>query len=116
MPDERELIEYEVPHILGEIFPGRRDAPPHMRKCSACGTDSQPWPADQLTVIKHRHASQPLGHLRLYCPQHATDASEWSGTDASGGSSRPGAVCPNCFITVPSGTGECESCGTVITP
>jgi hypothetical protein len=31
---ERELIEFETPYVLAEVFPGRVDAPAIMRRCS----------------------------------------------------------------------------------
>ena len=111
MTDERLRIEFEVPYPLGEAFPERRDALPEMRKCSMCGSDSQALPADQLTVIKHRHALQPLGHLRLYCPGHAASAAEWSSGGTVGRGAKDGPFCPSCNLTVPSGTRVCDTCG-----
>jgi hypothetical protein len=108
--DERELIEFEVPRILSEVFPDRASAPGELRRCSQCGTGSRPLPADQLTVIKHRHDTQPLGHLRLYCPTHAAEAREWL-SSGSKGSGRVGPVCPSCNYTAPVGTRICDICG-----
>jgi hypothetical protein len=82
-----------------------------MRKCSMCGSNSQALPADKLTVIKHHHALQPLGHLRLYCPEHAASAAEWSGGGAGGDGAKDGPACPTCNITVPIGTRVCDLCG-----
>ena len=108
--DERPSIEFESPQRLDEAFPERKNAPPELRRCSECGANSQARPASELTVIKHRHATQPLGHLRLYCPEHLALAKEW--TDGSAGRrTRTGPVCPACHLTVPLGTGICESCG-----
>jgi hypothetical protein len=109
--DERLRIEFEVPYTLGEVFPDRRAAPPESRKCSMCGGDSQALPADKLTVIKHRHALQPLGNMRLYCPEHAASAAEWSSGETRGRDVKHGPVCPTCFVTVPFGTRLCDTCG-----
>lgn len=73
MLDERDLIAYDEPRILGEVFPDRNAAGPDHRKCSTCGAV---LPADQLTVIKHRHARHAKGHLRIYCPGHFPHANE----------------------------------------
>ncbi|WP_196776883.1 DUF6994 family protein [Haloechinothrix halophila] len=108
MTDERDLIEYEDPQILGEIFPSRMTAGSDQRKCSACGTV---LPADQLTVIKHRHAGQPKGHLRIYCPEHLATAKEWTEGGSTSQSGKLGPICPNCFTAVPLGTGVCDMCG-----
>jgi RNA polymerase subunit RPABC4/transcription elongation factor Spt4 len=112
--DERELIEFETPYVLAEVFPSRILAPEDQRKCSQCGVESRPLPASELTVIKHRHSSQPLGHMRIYCHEHLAGAKEW--TESAGGetSRRTGPVCPNCFMTVPTGTGVCETCGETV--
>jgi RNA polymerase subunit RPABC4/transcription elongation factor Spt4 len=110
--DERLLIEFEKPYVLAEAFPGRVNATEERRKCSICGQRSQALPASALTVIKHRHGAQPLGHLRLYCPEHLVGAREWSdAADGGGGGRKSGPVCRNCFVIVPVGTRVCDSCG-----
>lgn len=109
--DERSLLEFESPRNLAEIFPHRVGAPPHLRRCSVCGANSQALPAEALTVIKHRHGAQDLGHMRLYCDEHLRGATEWRDTPGGAGGGRIGKVCPTCFISVPLGTGICESCG-----
>lgn len=110
MVDERELIEFETPYVLAEVFPARIGAPAELRRCSQCRLQSQASPASQLTVIKHRHATQPLGHLRLYCHEHAPGAKEWSsGLSGSGGNA--GRMCPQCFVAVPIDTRVCDTCG-----
>ncbi len=111
--DERELIEFETPYVLAEAFPARIGAAAGQRRCSQCGSQSQASPASQLTVVKHRHATQPLGHLRLYCREHAPGAKEWS-SGASGSGGNAGPTCPQCFVTVPSGTRVCDTCGTSV--
>ncbi|WP_202966044.1 DUF6994 family protein [Streptomonospora alba] len=73
MDDERDLIAYEEPRVLGEVFPDRNADDPEYRMCSTCRVV---LPADQLTVIKHRHAGQPKGHLRIYCLDHFARADE----------------------------------------
>ena len=45
VPDERSLIEFKVPHVLAQVFPDRRDAPPGLRKRSVWGSRSQALPA-----------------------------------------------------------------------
>ncbi|MBQ1081571.1 hypothetical protein [Nocardiopsis sp. B62] len=71
MTDERDLIEYDEPRVLGEVFPDRNTAGPELRRCSV-STCRVVLPADQLMVIKRHHALQPEGHLRIYCPDHFT--------------------------------------------
>ncbi|CAN5134728.1 hypothetical protein BH24ACT12_BH24ACT12_06710 [soil metagenome] len=41
MTDERDLVEYESPQPLDQAFPDRKNAPPEMRRCSACGSHSK---------------------------------------------------------------------------
>ncbi|MFV2196010.1 hypothetical protein [Nocardiopsis sp. LOL_012] len=65
MADERDLIEYDEPRVLSEVFPDRDTSVPWG--CTACG---DVLPADQMTVIKRHHALQPEGHLYTYCPYH----------------------------------------------
>lgn len=111
-PDERLRIEFEKPYVLAEAFPERVDAAEEWRKCSFCGLQSQALPASELTVIKNRHGTQPLGHLLLYCPQHLAGAKErGDSVDSVDGGRKRGPVCRNCFITVPIGTRVCDSCG-----
>jgi hypothetical protein len=113
MIDERERIDFETSYVLAEVFPARIEAPAGMRRCSQCGSQSQALSAWKLTVIKHRHDTQPLGHLRLYCGEHLAGAVEWrSGLSGAGGKTGP--VCPNCFLTVPVGTGVCDTCGASV--
>lgn len=107
------MIEFETPYVLAEVFPSRIDAPAELRKCSQCGADAQAWPAWELTVI-NRHTSQPLGHLRIYCHEHVARANDWNESLGGERSGRTGPVCPNCFMTVPLGTGVCETCGEVV--
>lgn len=110
--DERELIEFETPYVMAEVFPGRIDAPDSLRRCSRCGADSKAWPASELTVIKHGVSNQPLGHLVMYCHEHLASATEWGvSPDAP---QKTGPVCPSCFLTVPLGTGVCDNCGTKV--
>ena len=113
MMDERQFIEFETPYVLADVLPERIDAPEDMRRCSQCGANSKALPASELTVVKHRHESQPAGHMRLYCDEHLAGAREWSsGLGGSGG--RTGPTCPNCFVSVPIGTLTCDQCGTVV--
>ena len=113
MEDERDLIEFETPRVLSEVFHGRVLAPPELRKCSLCPWDAPAWPASELTVIKHRHASQPNGHLMLYCHEHLASAKEvWERGDDGYG--KTGQSAPNCFMTVPLGTRRCDTCGEIV--
>ena len=112
--NEREQIEFETPRVLSEVFPSRILAPEDRRKCSQCGVESRPLPASELTVIKHRHSSQPLGQLRIYCHDHLAGAKESTGSVGGETSRRTGSVCPSCFMTVPTGTGVCETCGETV--
>ena len=108
--DDRELIEFDIEYNLAETFPDRVNAAESMRKCTICGTASQAIPAEQLTVIKTHHASQPLGNLRLYCAAHLSGVR--GGGSRSGSHDGPvGPVCPECFVVIPSATGQCDTCG-----
>jgi hypothetical protein len=107
--DERELIEFDVEYNLAETFPNRINAAESMRKCSLCGTASQAIPAVDLTVIKSQHAAQPLGHLRLYCRDHLAESRGGSWAGSALGPAGP--VCPTCFVAIPTGTLECDTCG-----
>lgn len=112
--DERELIDFETPYVLSESFPDRVDAPGELRRCSQCGGSSQPLPASELTVIKHHVGGQPLGHLRLYCRDHLAATKEWDASGGPGRSGPTGPMCLSCFVTVPLGTGICETCGEAV--
>lgn len=116
--DERDLIEYDTPRTLAEVFPHLIDGPEDRRRCSACGSQAQALPASALTVIKRHHESHPAGHLLLYCQEHLAKATE--GNDASGGAGEKpgkiGRVCRNCFLVVPFGTGVCDACGDQAAP
>ena len=112
MVDERDLIEFETEYVVADPFPDRIDRS-DLLKCSACGAESKPLPATEVTVIKHRHGSPPLGHLRLHFHTHLAAAKlEWG--SSGGGSQRMGAICPNCRVAVPVGTGECDTCGRTV--
>lgn len=91
MTDERDLIGYDEPRVLGEVFSGRNAAGPELRKCSAC---LDVLPADQLMVIKHHHARQAKGHLRIYCPDHFARANDRAAGGASGPATRPSSTSP----------------------
>lgn len=104
MEDERTRIEFETEYNLTEAFPWRIDASEALLKCSQSGLVC---PATSLVVVKHRMDSQPIGHLRLYCPEHAATWRAWR----SGAANRIGAICPNCFTSVPLGTGVRDTCG-----
>lgn len=67
MFDERDLLGYDEPRVLGEILAGQNGADPDPRRCSTCPTV---LPADRLMVIKRRHARHTKGQLRIYCPEH----------------------------------------------
>ena len=108
--DERELIEFDIEYNLAETFPDRVNAAESKRKCTICGTASQAIPAADLTVIKSQHAAQPLGHLRLYCRDHLAE-SRVGGSRSRSHDGPVGPVCPECFVVVPSATGQCDTCG-----
>ena len=112
--DERDYIEYESPMRLDVYLqllpPQHRWISDGMSQCSDCGKNSQPRPTSELTVIKHRHGGQPLGHLRTYCQEHLAVTTEWHEGGSAGRSARTGAVCPTCHMTLPL-TGICDNCG-----
>ena len=67
MTDERDLIEYDDPRVLSEVFPDRDTAEPWGCTVSTCGVV---LPADQMMVIKRHHALFAKGYLWTYCPDH----------------------------------------------
>jgi len=91
--DERPLIDFENPKVLSEVFRGGSIAAPEMRRCSECGSGPRDVPASALTWIKHRHGSQPLGHMRLYCDAHLAHANEWD-NEQSPRSEKTGTIYP----------------------
>lgn len=108
MSDERELLEFDQEYVLSDALP-HRGSPDRMATCSVCGADSPAWPSSALTIVKRHHASQPLGHLVVYCPDHIAQAREWN--TGGGDSARMGPICPNDNVAVPTGTMECDICG-----
>lgn len=121
--DWRDDLAFETPTIVAEVSPGE-DA-----RCSVCGGDSDPVPRTELWAVKHRHPKQHGGYVRFYCqthlpvtPQSAPAAAGVSRRPSASGErraaphrstsieDRPRAVCPNCWVEVPS-TGVCGICG-----
>ncbi|GAB2487532.1 hypothetical protein [Nocardiopsis aegyptia] len=65
MTEERDLIEYDQPGVLSEVFPDRDTTVPWG--CTACG---DVLPADQMMVTKIHHALFAEGYLYTRCPYH----------------------------------------------
>lgn len=62
LPEER--IEFERPYPFVEVD-GRDET-----LCTVCGPESYPWPASELTAIKHHSVRREQGIWRLYCREH----------------------------------------------
>lgn len=107
MEDERSYLAWENPTRLSEI-----DAQAAPRRCTECrrsGIETF-YPADEVVIVKHRHESQPLGHLTVHCSKHPPGR-DWEGDDREAGRvNRTGETCPNCFVQMPL-SGVCPMCG-----
>ncbi|WP_127476151.1 glucose-6-phosphate dehydrogenase [Microbacterium sulfonylureivorans] len=125
--DWRDDLAFETPTLVAEVSPGE------ATRCSVCGGDSEPLPRTELWAVKHRHPKQHGGYVRFYCQTHlpaipapkpvaaaparrAAGSSERRTTAPRRPTSvedRPRAVCPTCWVEVPS-TGVCGVCGETI--
>lgn len=125
--DWRDDLAFETPTLVAEVSPGE------PTRCSVCGGSSEPLPRTELWAVKHRHPKQHGGFVRFYCLEHrpAVKAPPRVAAAAPARSSasrserrpaprrstsvedRPRAVCPTCWIEVPS-TGICGSCGEAV--
>jgi hypothetical protein len=127
--DWRESLPFETPVPAAGVLPDAE------ARCAGCA-DGALRPADELWVVKHRHPNNPAGYVRVYCSAHAPSAPRPAAAPASPvgrGTARASraasprstpartaprrsapepvrAVCPNCFVEVPS-TGVCGMCG-----
>lgn len=114
MVDIRDLIEYESPHNLAELFE-RSGTIQDSGHCSICGRSSDELPAAKLSLIKFRQAGTSKGSSRLYCDTHlkvwrdkipvpikrAVRPASIDDSDAP--------ICPTCFVVLPL-TGGCNNC------
>ena len=125
--DWRDDLAFESPVVVSEVSPGE------ATRCSVCGGDSEPLERTQLWAVKHQHPKHHGGHVRFYCKAHLPEiklppATPLPATRRSAGSSqravpatrrstgaeeRPRAVCPTCWVEVPS-TGVRGVCGETI--
>ncbi len=120
--DWRDAIPFDTPMIVADLVPGE---PAH---CSICGVGSAPRPRTELWALKQRHPHHHDGYVRFYCSEHlpaikktvpATDPRRGRGAPRGErapaarripAAEKPRALCPNCFIEVPS-SGVCGVCG-----
>ena len=132
--DWRDGIPFESPVVVADFSPGEPS------RCAICGVDSDPRPRTELWAIKHRHPKNHDGYVRFYCEQHLppvaappavvaparvapraerrtaparADASRSAASRAAAAAERPRALCPDCFVEVPS-SGVCGMCGNVV--
>ena len=123
--DWRDDLAFEDPTVVAAVSPGE------AARCSVCGGDSDPLPRTELWAVKHRHPKQHGGYVRFYCRAHLPEvklppAAPVAPARASARGERraaprrstsvedrPRAVCPTCWVEVPS-TGVCGVCGETI--
>ncbi|MHC2998791.1 glucose-6-phosphate dehydrogenase [Microbacterium sp. HJ5] len=118
--DWRDDLAFETPTLVADVFPGEDT------RCSVCGGDSQPLPRTELWAVKHRHPKQHGGYVRFYCLAHRPAPQKPAAAPAPvradrraaprrspAVEERPRAVCPNCWVEVPS-TGVCGMCGATV--
>jgi hypothetical protein len=124
--DWRDDLAFETPTPVADVSPGE------PTRCSVCGGASDPLPRTELWAIKHRHPKQHGGYVRFYCLAHRpavkappAPAAAPARSSASRGErraaprrtpaveERPRAVCPTCWVEVPS-TGVCGMCGATV--
>ena len=121
--DWRDAIPFDTPIVVEDVVPGE---PAH---CSVCGNGSAPRPRTELWALKQRHPHHHDGYVRFFCADHLPEtrpparvAAPRSARAVPKGErvpavrrspavdERPRALCPNCFIEVPS-SGLCGVCG-----
>lgn len=121
--DWRDGIGFDSPVLLADVLPGD-DA-----RCATCGADAEPRPRTELWAFKHRHPKHHNGYVRFYCQAHVPvvvrrepavrpvatreRAPRAAAPRRAAVVETPRAVCPNCFVEVPS-TGVCGVCGTEV--
>lgn len=90
-------------------------------KCTACTTRTAAWPVEQLSAVKISTRANPrgrreAGHWLVYCPEHLErylnpDAGKRRAARPQVAPPQPKvAVCPTCFMAVPTATGVCDTC------
>lgn len=122
--DWRDSLAFDTPVVVADVLPGE------PARCATCGTDSEPRARTELWVVKHRHPNNHAGFVRFYCSDHRpkpaprpavvaaplragtrpTRERRPAATRSAPAVERPRAVCPDCFVEVPS-TGVCGMCG-----
>ncbi|MFE7844250.1 glucose-6-phosphate dehydrogenase [Microbacterium sp. NPDC057407] len=122
--DWRDDLPFDTPVVVADISPGEDS------RCFVCGADSDPRPRTELWAVKHRHPKHHGGYVRFYCAEHRpapprpqpvvdrrsaprTAPRRSPSRPAAATIERPKAICPNCFVEVPS-SGECGICGTTV--
>ncbi|KQZ83248.1 glucose-6-phosphate dehydrogenase [Microbacterium sp. Root166] len=123
--DWRDDLAFESPTLVADVSPGE------ATRCSVCGGDSEPLERTELWAVKHKHPKQHGGYVRFYCQTHLPAikvAPVAAPTRAAAARAerriiaprrptsvedRPRAVCPDCWVEVPS-TGICGICGNTI--
>ncbi|WP_214466417.1 glucose-6-phosphate dehydrogenase [Microbacterium flavescens] len=125
--DWRDDLAFDTPTLVSDVIPG------DDTRCSVCGGDSELLPRTELWAVKHRHPKQHDGYVRFYCLAHrpavlappiapAAPARKTASRSQriaaprrpTSVEDRPRAVCPTCWVEVPS-TGLCGVCGETIT-
>ncbi|GAB3602876.1 glucose-6-phosphate dehydrogenase [Microbacterium aureliae] len=124
--DWRDGLPFDTPVLVSDVMPGE------PTRCASCPADAPLRPRTELWAVKHPHPKNPAGFVRFYCldhrpqpprlpdPARAVAATRPRKAPAARRSpaaprptpaaERPRAVCPNCFVEVPS-TGICGMCG-----
>ena len=93
-------VRYPVNGTRGPVQPRRSSAGARGRRCHRLEAAVAP------SEDTHRLSE-------VVPPRDLAGAKEWS-SGLSGSGEKAGPVCPNCFVTVPFGTGICDTCGTLV--
>ncbi|MDT0180511.1 glucose-6-phosphate dehydrogenase [Microbacterium sp. ARD31] len=126
--DWRDGLPFGTPVLVSEVMPGE------PTRCASCPSDAPVLERTDLWAVKHPHPKNPAGFVRFYCLEHRpAPAREPESVVRPGdaprarrsptaraattrtprptpSADRPRAVCPTCFVEVPS-TGICGMCG-----
>lgn len=123
--DWRDALPFETPVLASEAMPGEAS------RCARCPADEPLKERTELWAVKHRHPNNHAGFVRLYCLEHRPAVAPLPPVSAPPAArarkstapraprtSRPtpskpervAAVCPNCFVEVPT-SGICGVCG-----
>lgn len=122
--DWRAGLAFDSLVLAADVLPGE------PTRCAGCPADAAKHPRTELWAVKKRHPNDPAGLVRLYCAAHvprverapavaprsparsrrASAPRREPARRAPAAPERPKALCPDCFVEVPS-SGVCGMCG-----